>query len=110
MSGDWLLFAKVIGGIVAALWLVVLLIEAWETRRLRKLMPTTTAEERVERARLQAATFAGPAAKGFARHDNIEPVGDELARHVFVNMKRIEDPRPLRVVGTMTRALKVEIR
>jgi hypothetical protein len=67
MNGDWLLFAKVIGGIVAALWLVVLLIEAFETRRLRKLMPTTTAEERVELARLQAATFSGPAAKGFQK-------------------------------------------
>jgi hypothetical protein len=55
-------------------------------------------------------SLSTPAAKGFSRHDNIEPVGDELARHVFVNMKRIEDPRPLRVVGTTTRALKVEIR
>lgn len=96
--------------LIGAVVMVLKLSLSWLRKALApEVVPVPAIDETPQRARLQAATLAGPAAKGWHR-DNIEPVGDELARHVFAHMKRIEDPRPLHVVGTGTRSLRVEVK
>lgn len=65
-------------------------------------------DQTAQRARLQAATFAGPAVKGW-RLDNFQRVSPEEALDVFNTMKRTTE-QPVRVVGTGTRLLRVEVK